>query len=30
MNSVSNLLHLAQQGDKEAEARLIIRYGIYK
>ncbi|ASA22460.1 helix-turn-helix domain-containing protein [Paenibacillus donghaensis] len=26
MNSVSNLLHLAQQGDKEAEAKLIIRY----
>ncbi|MCH1642747.1 helix-turn-helix domain-containing protein [Paenibacillus timonensis] len=26
MNSVSTLLHLAQKGDKEAEATLIARY----
>lgn len=26
MNSVSTLLHLAQKGDKEAEAKLITRY----
>ncbi|RCX21604.1 helix-turn-helix protein [Fontibacillus phaseoli] len=26
MNSVSTLIHLAQQGDKEAEAKLITRY----
>ncbi|MNW46591.1 Helix-turn-helix domain protein [compost metagenome] len=26
MNSVSTLLHLAQQGDTEAEAKLITRY----
>lgn len=26
MNSVSTLLHLAQKGDKEAEAKLIARY----
>lgn len=26
MNSVSTLLHLAQKGDKDAEAKLITRY----
>ncbi|WP_141505707.1 helix-turn-helix domain-containing protein [Paenibacillus luteus] len=26
MISISNLLHLAQKGDKDAEARLIARY----
>ncbi|MNW41427.1 Helix-turn-helix domain protein [compost metagenome] len=26
MNSVSTLLHLAQKGNKEVEAKLIVRY----